>query len=64
MERINSLKRNEVLRELKTYKKYTGNTEKDIVESLGKKDIQTLRTELERLESRRSVRKKKDPKIN
>lgn len=62
MERINSLKRNEVLRELKTYKKYTGNTEKDIVASLGEKDIQSLRKELERLESRRSVRKERSQK--
>lgn len=63
MERIHSLKRNEVLRELKTYKKYTGNTEKDIVESLGKKDIQTLRIRKTR-KQKISKKREKKPKIN
>jgi len=52
MDRISSLKRSDVLKELKQYKLYTGLSEKKIVETLGHKNVSHLRTELRRLESK------------
>lgn len=65
MERINSLKRPQILKELQTHKKYCGSTQKEI--STKFKDIDDLRSELHKLEKSRRDKtsrsqKKKDTK--
>lgn len=65
MERIESLSKNELMKELKSFKKYETKTNKEIKEKLGDDKVKTLRGELMRLETRRlnkkSSKKTKSP---
>ena len=51
MERINTLSRNQILKELQSYKKYHNHTQKEISTEIG--TISDLRTELYKLEKRK-----------
>ncbi len=59
MERIQSLPKNELIKELKSFKKYQSKTNKEIKENLGDDKVKTLRDELMRLETRRTSKKTK-----
>ena len=63
MERLNKLPRNQVLKELQSYKKYQNNTQKEIGTQFG--SIDALRSELQRLEAKSSKIKssKRESKI-
>ncbi len=58
MDRLNSLPRNQVLKELQTYKKYQGNTQKDISSQFNA--IADLRSELYKLEKKSKKNTKTD----
>ena len=57
MERIQSLPKNELMKELKSFKKYESRTNREIKEKLGDDKVKTLRDELTRLETRRANKK-------